>query len=186
MTAQLPERTGILTGDMRRVVREQRLGFVATVCPDGTANLSPKGTTAVWDDEHLVFADLRSPRTVTNLRSNPAVEVNVVDPVARKGYRFKGAATVLTEGALFEDILGFYEHGEAPVRDARARIRHVVLVRVERALPLLSPSYDLGLTEEAIRATWWDHFHSLQSRHTEEATSPTKDQQVGVPNKPSR
>ena len=46
----------ILTSDMKRVVEEQRLGFVATVCADGTPNLSPKGTTAVWDDEHLVFA----------------------------------------------------------------------------------------------------------------------------------
>ena len=36
---------GILTADMRRVVGEQRLGFVATVCPDGTPNLSPTGTT---------------------------------------------------------------------------------------------------------------------------------------------
>ena len=35
---------------MKRVVEEQRLGFVATVSPDGTPNLSPKGTTAVWFD----------------------------------------------------------------------------------------------------------------------------------------
>jgi predicted pyridoxine 5'-phosphate oxidase superfamily flavin-nucleotide-binding protein len=41
---------GILTNDMKRVVEQQRLGFVATVCPDGTPNLSPKGTTAVWGD----------------------------------------------------------------------------------------------------------------------------------------
>jgi len=38
---------GILTADMQRVVREQRLGYVATVCPDGTPSLSPKGTTTV-------------------------------------------------------------------------------------------------------------------------------------------
>lgn len=31
---------GLLTDDMRRVLTEQRLGFVATVCPDGTPNLS--------------------------------------------------------------------------------------------------------------------------------------------------
>lgn len=30
---------GILTDDMQRAVREQRLGFVATVCPDGTPHL---------------------------------------------------------------------------------------------------------------------------------------------------
>src|SRR5690242_17710078 len=38
---------GILTEDMKRVVTEQRLAFVATVCPDGTPNLLPKGTSAV-------------------------------------------------------------------------------------------------------------------------------------------
>jgi predicted pyridoxine 5'-phosphate oxidase superfamily flavin-nucleotide-binding protein len=74
-----------LTEDMKRVVNEQRLGFIASVCPDGTPNLSPKGTTAVWDDEHLIFADIRSPGTITNLEQQPIVEINVVDPVARIG-----------------------------------------------------------------------------------------------------
>ena len=81
---------GILTADMKRVVEQQRLGFVATVCPDGTPNLSPKGSTAVWDEDHLIFANIRSPGTLANLRSNAHVEVNVVDPFVRKGYRFKG------------------------------------------------------------------------------------------------
>ena len=49
---------GIITNDMRRVVEEQQLGFVATVGLEGTPNLSPKGTTAIWDDDHLVFADI--------------------------------------------------------------------------------------------------------------------------------
>jgi hypothetical protein len=30
----------ILTDDMKRIIREQKLGFVATVCPDGTPNLA--------------------------------------------------------------------------------------------------------------------------------------------------
>ena len=80
---------GILTNDMMRMVNEQQLGFIATVCPDGTPNLSPKGTTVVWDDEHLVFADVCSPNTIANLRHNPAVEINIVDMLLRKGYRFK-------------------------------------------------------------------------------------------------
>jgi uncharacterized protein len=157
---------GILSEDMKRLVREQRLGFVATVCPDGTPNLSPKGTTAVWDDEHLVFADIRSPGTVENLGANPAVEVNVVDPIARKGYRFKGRGSVLTDGALFEAVVAFYEREETLVRDARSRIRSAVLVKVERALPLVSPAYDLGLSEDSIRAGWWDHFKSLRNEWT--------------------
>jgi predicted pyridoxine 5'-phosphate oxidase superfamily flavin-nucleotide-binding protein len=46
-------RVAILTEDMKRLVREQGLGFYATVCEDGSPNLSPKGTTRVWDDDHL-------------------------------------------------------------------------------------------------------------------------------------
>ena len=38
----------VLNSEMKRLVERQKLGFVATVCPDGTPNLSPKGTTAVW------------------------------------------------------------------------------------------------------------------------------------------
>ena len=91
----------ILTADMRRVITSQELGFVATVCPDGTPNLSPKGTTTVWDDDHIVFADICSPRTIANLTLNPAIEINVVDPIIRKGYRFKGTAEVFREGELF-------------------------------------------------------------------------------------
>jgi predicted pyridoxine 5'-phosphate oxidase superfamily flavin-nucleotide-binding protein len=82
------------TDDMKRVVLEQQLGFVASVGPDGTPSLSPKGTTTIWDDHHLVFADIASPGTVRNLQRQPAVEVNVVDPIGRKGYRFQGIASV--------------------------------------------------------------------------------------------
>ena len=139
---------GILTEDMRQVV-EAQLGFIATVCPDGTPNLSPKGTTAVWDDDHLVFADIRSPGTVANLRSNPSIEINVVDQLIRKGYRFKGTAVVHTDGELFERGIRFYEaRGTAK---ARERIRGIVLVGVERALAVTSPAYDLGASEQELR-----------------------------------
>jgi predicted pyridoxine 5'-phosphate oxidase superfamily flavin-nucleotide-binding protein len=151
---------GILTEDMKRVVNEQRLGFVATVCPDGTPNLSPKGTTAVWDDDHIVFADIRSPATVSNLRRNPSTEINVVDPMVRKGYRFKGVASVLTEGALFERILDFYR-AERNLDEGLIKIRSIVLVKIEEALPVISPAYDLGLSEEQVREKMQRYFDSL-------------------------
>jgi uncharacterized protein len=42
-----------LSDEMKQFVLEQRLGYHATVCPDGTPNLLHKGTTSVYDDEHL-------------------------------------------------------------------------------------------------------------------------------------
>jgi len=145
---------------MKRVVNEQRLGFVATVCPDGTPNLSPKGTTAVWDDDHIVFADIRSPATVANLRRNPSTEINVVDPMVRKGYRFKGLASVLTEGTLFERILDFYR-AERNLDEGRIEIRSFVLVKIDEALPLISPAYDYGQSEEQVRERMQRYFDSL-------------------------
>lgn len=144
------------------MVRQQRLGFVATVSPDGTPNLSPKGTTQVWDDDHLVFADIRSPGTTANLRRHPAVEVNVVDPIVRKGYRFKGRGEIVETGRRFDEAVTFFrKHG------TRSPIRRVVFVRVDRALPLVSPGYDGGATEAEVRAQWeryWDRVRRGEDR----------------------
>ena len=150
---------GSLAEDMKRLVTEQRLGFVATVCPDGTPNLSPKGTTAIWDDDHIVFADIRSPATVSNLRRNPSTEINVVDPMVRKGYRFKGVASVLTEGVLFEQIVDFYR---AKRNLEEGLIRSVVLVKIDEAMPLISPAYDQGQSEDQVREKWQRYLDSLQ------------------------
>lgn len=153
-----------LTADMKRVVTEQRLAFVATVCADGTPNLSPKGTIAVWDDEHLVFADIHSPGTIANLKKNAAVEINVVDPFVRKGYRFKGTSEVITGGERFEEIMDFYRGRwvDAARSKAEARIRGFVLVKVQNALPLVSPAYDdPSSDEQSIRKNWVSYFADL-------------------------
>ena len=145
-----------LTADMQRIINEQRLGFVASVCEDGTPNLSPKGTTAVWDDEHIVFADICSPGTIANILHHPIVEINVVDPVSRKGYRFKGTATVHEQGPIFEQGIALYRQ-----RGTSSPIRRIVLIQVERALPLISPVYDQGKTEEEVRTSWLQYWNTL-------------------------
>jgi uncharacterized protein len=147
---------GILTADMKRVVEEQQLGFVATVCPDGTPNLSPKGTTAVWDDDHLAFCNIASPGTLANLRKNPSVEVNVIDQLVRKGYRFKGIAAILESGPAYEKAIGFFR-----ARGVQSKIGEVVVIEVRSAAPIYSPAYDRGATEEQLRARWERHFQSL-------------------------
>jgi predicted pyridoxine 5'-phosphate oxidase superfamily flavin-nucleotide-binding protein len=144
---------------MQRVVREQSLGFVATVTPDGQANLSPKGTTTVWDGEHLMFADVASPGTVANLAVNPSVAVNVVDPLRRKGYRFAGTGRVVTAGPDYERGLEILRaQGSSLGPD---RVRAIVVIAVTEAAPLWSPAYDLGATEADVVARWLAHHTAL-------------------------
>jgi predicted pyridoxine 5'-phosphate oxidase superfamily flavin-nucleotide-binding protein len=155
----------ILTDDMKRIVSQTRLGYVATVCPDGTPNLSAQGTMIVWDDTHLMFAEVRSPNTVENLSRNPATEINVVDPIVRRGYRFKGMATVYREGAaFFEQGVAFYR-----ARGSGLPIRSIVLVKVERVLELVSPEYDMGATEAEVRERWKLYWEDIYGEKHETA-----------------
>ena len=150
----------ILTEDMKRVIAEQKLGFVATVGRDGTPNLSPKGTMLVLDDDRIMFAEIRSPATVANLGGNPAMEINFVDPFSRTGYRFKGAATVVPRGTReFTTLIVRFAHSQLV-----ERIRAIVVLRVAKAAPLTSPAYDIGATEHELRRNWWAHFESIQPR----------------------
>lgn len=132
--------------EMKRVVGEQRLGFMATVCEDGTPNLSPKGLTFVLDDEHLVIGEVRSPSTIANLSTRPTAEINVVDPIARKGFRFKGDCRIYSEGEEFEELVAFLRS-----QGAKSRIRSVIVMTVARVHALVSPAYDSGLTEHEVR-----------------------------------
>ena len=141
----------MLTEEMRRMV-DDGLGFVATVNADGTPNLSPKGTLAVWDDDRLVFADIASPNTSANLERNGAVELNVVDPLIRRGYRFAGTADVHRAGANFDAGIEFYERRGTVL--ARERIRAIVIVLVTSARPVRSPAYALGATEDELRSKY--------------------------------
>ena len=148
-----------MTPGMMQLIREQRLGFVATVNADGTPNLSPKGTFAVVDAATVAFGEIRSPATLRNLAASPAVEINFVDPFARCGCRLFGTTrAVRRDQPEFGGLLPlFADHGGLV-----SRIRAVVLVAVTRALPLSSPAYDDGTSGEELRRAWTERFRALQ------------------------
>ena len=129
--------------EIKNLVNFQKLGYVATVSPDGTPNLSPKGTIAILDDSRLVFANIRSPKTIENLTKNPSIEINVIDPFSRLGYRFKGLAQILSNGKDFENILDYFKQ-----KGIKSSISHIVVVDVTSFSEITSPSYDLGLKKE--------------------------------------
>ncbi len=148
---------GILTEDMQQLVREQRLAFVASVSADGTPSLSPKATTQVYDDDHLAYLDIASPGTRANIANNPAVELNVVDHILRRGFRFKGTARFFTEGPEYNRAIGLFGPHGALI----ARSKGVVLIRVTRALPLMSPAYAIGRTAAELASEFSDYYGKL-------------------------
>jgi len=147
---------GLITSEMKELIEKQKLGYVATVSPDNTPNLSPKGTLSVWNDEHLIFADIKSPKTISNLEENPSVEINVVDPISRKGFRFKGVATILSSGTEYDKIISHYMD-----KGIKSKINKVVQIKVTGVNQITSPLYDLGYSEEDIKKRWKQHYLSI-------------------------
>ena len=139
----------LLTDEIKDYLDRLKLGFVATVSPDNTPNVSPKGTIIAWDDEHLVFADIKSPQTMKNLEHNPSIEINVVDPLLRKGFRFKGTAKIISEGDEFAKIVSHYQE-----IGIKSEILSIVKIKLDTVKPVTSPLYDLGLTEDQIKDKW--------------------------------
>ena len=146
----------MITSEIKSFLDLHKLGYVATVSEDGLPNLSPKGTIVGWDEKTLAFADIRSPDTVKNLQSNPNVEINAIDPLSRKGYLFTGKARILNEGSQFDKILSFYRD-----KGIKSPIGAIVLVDVSNISEVISPLYDLGISEDEIRAKWKTHFENL-------------------------
>jgi hypothetical protein len=146
----------LITQKIKDFLNLQKLGYVATVSPDGTPNLSPKGTIIGWDSNVLAFADIRSPDTMKNLQNNPHVEINVIDPLSRKGYLFKGVAHIVEDGILFKEILSHYRHN-----GIKSKIKSIVLVDVSSVTDVISPLYDLGFSEQDIKSKWKKHFEVL-------------------------
>ena len=139
--------------EIKNLVNFQKLGYVATVSPDGTPNLSPKGTIAILDDSRLVFANIRSPKTIENLTKNPSIEINVIDPFSRLGYRFKGLAQILSNGEDFETILDYFKQ-----KGIKSIISHIVVVDVTSFSEITSPSYDLGLKKDDLIKKWKQYY----------------------------
>ena len=146
----------MITTKIKNFLNLQKLGYVATVSSDGKPNISPKGTIIGWTDDTLAFADIRSPDTMNNLHDNPNVEINVIDPLLRKGYLFQGTAKIIKDGDLYHEILDYYL-----TNGIKSRINSIVLVNVSAVSNVISPLYDLGITQQEIKSKWKKHFTTL-------------------------
>ena len=146
----------MITEEIKNFLNLQKLAYVATVTSDGKPNVSPKGTVIGWNAETLSFADIRSPDTMKNLVDNPFVEINVIDPLTRKGYLFQGKARILNDGVLYDKIFDHYRKN-----GIKSPINSIILVDVSNVSDVTSPLYDMGISEDEIKSKWQKHFADL-------------------------
>ena len=91
-----------------------------------------------------------------NLKTNPHVEINVIDPLLRKGFLFRGMAKTIKDTPLYHDILRYYRDN-----GIKSPIDSIVLVDVADISEVTSPLYDIGISEDEIKLKWKKHSDSL-------------------------
>ncbi len=138
----------MLTDEMQTLIRRFSAGAVATVNADGTPSVSPKATFVVLDERTLAFGHIRSPGTVANLRRNPAIEVYFTDVVTRRAVRVTGMAAIVRKNDTDAVLDGAFGAAWGPYRP---HMSAYVRITVTAAEMILSPAYDLGLTEDELR-----------------------------------
>jgi hypothetical protein len=106
-----------LTEEAKKAIGEIRPSFVATASKTGKPNVSAKGSLRVLDDEHLLFADIASPRTIANIKENPQVAIICLDAVGRKGCRIWGRGEIFSSGELFDKTVAEFASRNMKVKD---------------------------------------------------------------------
>ena len=147
----------MLTDEMKTLIERFSAGAVATVNVDGTPSVSPKGTFVVLDDRTLAFGHIRSPGTIANLRRNPAIEVCFIDVVTRRAVRVTGTATIVRPDDADAALDDAFDAAWGPFRP---HVGAYVRIAVTAAEMILSPAYDLGLTENELRKTYLDKLNT--------------------------
>ena len=119
--------------------------FPANVCligvalPDGYAQITPRGSTMVYDDQHLALWERGKGSTNKQLQDGAKVTVFLRKPQLREAgvlpkggiARFYGTAKVHKSGAIYDKV---WQKLVQPEKDRDPQKKgYAVLIRVERA-----------------------------------------------------
>ena len=114
------------------------LCWLATSDPDGCPNVSPKEIFCAYGADVVLIANLASPGSAGNIKSNPAVCVSFVDPFVQKGFKLKGKARLITRTDEEFGTLALPLENLAGPRFPFASLFAIAIASVE---PIVAPSY---------------------------------------------
>ena len=130
----------MLTSDVKRYIDKSVLCWVATSSEDNFPNVSPKEIFTYIGENQIVVANIASPQTVQNIKTNNKVCISFIDVFVQKGYQVKGIAEII-ESTDDE----FSELSEPLLKMTKGKFPFTSLTRisVENIKPIIAPSYYL-------------------------------------------
>ena len=123
--------------------------LVATVLPNGFAQVSPRGSVMVYDDEHLALWERGKGSTSANLENGskvtiflPKIQLRESGLLPKGGIaRFYGTAGIHTSGSVYEEV---WKRLIQPEKDRDPQKKgFAVLIKVQRAEDLDGKPLDI-------------------------------------------
>lgn len=128
----------ILDEEVVALLRRCVLVWLATADGSGAPNVSPKELFLVRLPDRVLIADIASPATVRNIRTNPEVCVAAVDVFDQRGVQLHGTARVVDgDDPSCDDLADSLRALAGP----DLTVRHVMDITVSRKRPIVAPSY---------------------------------------------
>ena len=130
----------MLTPEVKKYIDQSILCWLATVSENGQPNVSPKEIFTHFGESHLIIANIASPNSLKNIRSNPKICVSFIDILVQKGFQIKGEATII------EKSNNEYEELSQPLlkmTGGNFPFNSIFKIRIEKIKPILAPSYIL-------------------------------------------
>ncbi|MEL7497401.1 MAG: pyridoxamine 5'-phosphate oxidase family protein [Planctomycetota bacterium] len=129
----------VLSREILNSIDNSVLCWLATVSDQGQPNVSPKEVFTAWEDKILI-ANIASPQTMANLKSNPQVCISFVDVFVQKGFQLKGSARI-----IHRDHEDFAARHDALFQIAGPDFPFATLIeiQIESTKPIVAPRYRL-------------------------------------------
>lgn len=130
----------LLSPEVVAAAKRSVLCWLATSDKNNQPNVTPKELFQIFDDRHLVIANIASPGSARNILSNPKVCVSFVDVFAQKGFKILGNARNIAR--TNSEFMNWATELDA-MASPRFTIHSVFVVQASHVEIIVAPSYRL-------------------------------------------
>lgn len=96
-----------MTKEMQEMFNRVGIKQLATAAKNGVPNVVPINFMKILDEETILASAVFMAKTFNNLKENPLCALSVWEGF--EGYQFKGSATIVTDGPVFQETQSWTE-----------------------------------------------------------------------------
>jgi len=129
-----------MTQEMQEMFNRAGIKQLATASKSGVPNVVPINFMKILDDETILASAVFMTKTFGNLKENPVCAMSVWEGFA--GYQFKGTASIVTDGPVFQDTRTWTEE-EGKKLGLPLQSKGAIVIKVNEIFSI-APGADAG------------------------------------------